>query len=222
MPRAGLTPRTASAYTSAPARSSGAGAFRRPWRLVARRRVRGCPAGLRRARVNLPGSCRRRRRQRVGLRLGGGAVLLPHRQPDLLAVDRDAAGAAIPSRTVWPLTPMTVTRISSPMTTRSPGRRVRISIEADYEAIRLAPACSRGGGVERRRRLLGSANSGACSGRSGVDHLVAAAVADHQRRAQVGGDVERVRGRAHGHVQRRSGGVLDAGALAILGARSRA
>src|SRR5581483_5959938 len=44
------------------------------------------------------------------------------------------SGAAIPRRTVWPLTSMTVTRTSSPITTRSPARRVSISMGRDYAA----------------------------------------------------------------------------------------
>ena len=88
-----------------------------------------------------------------------------------------------------PLTSMTVTRMSSPITTRSPGRRASISIAGDYEAIRDGFSETR----EQRRLQLGL--------RVGVDHLVAAALVDHQRGAQVGGDVERVRRRAHGHVQ---------------------
>ena len=73
----------------------------------------------------------RRGRQRVELRLlqQRGSPRSPRaRSPRGRSARR--LGAAMPRRTVCPLTDMTVTSTSSPITTRSPGRRVRISIAA--------------------------------------------------------------------------------------------
>src|ERR1700689_3886234 len=133
------------------------------------------------------------------------------------------SGAAMPRRTVCPLTPMTVTRISSPMTTRSPGRRVRISMTSDYEAIRGVPAGSALGSVDRRSGLgdlLGREREERCLERCllmRVDHLVSASLLDHQGRTQVGRDVKRVGGGTHRDEHSRRREVLDADQLLVLG-----
>src|SRR3954451_15988575 len=115
-------------------------------------------------------------------------------------------GAAMPIRTLEPLTSMTSTTTSSPTMIFSPGRRVMMSIlgTPPWRRIRGAsvPSLFLGG----PGRLLLEAGEQRCpDGGVGrlVDHLVAG-VAHHQdRRAEVGAEVVECGGWPHGDVHRR-------------------
>src|SRR3954447_12696135 len=110
-------------------------------------------------------------------------------------------GASMPSRTVWPRISMISTITSSPSITRSPARRVILSIGR-----------SRGVGGRRGREQRGPQRTAARL----VDHLVAATLPDQDRRLEVGGERLELLGGAHGDVDRHRGDVVKPKPLGFL------
>src|SRR5919204_642570 len=120
---------------------------------------------------------------------------------------RGLLGAAMPTRTVEPVTSITSIRTSSPTLIFSPARRVMMSIAG----LLLGERSDRDD-LLRGRPLEQRGPDGRVCGL--VDHLVAATTRDQDRRVEVGTKVlERV-GRANRHVD---GGVIGIGDPDALG-----
>src|SRR5271155_2494776 len=132
------------------------------------------------------------------------------------------SGAAMPTRTVCPLTSRIVTKTSPPITTRSPGRRVRISMNRHYGASALASRGEIPELMEREPRVrpgslaeceqMGLQFGAGC----GVQDLMPPSLPDGDRGTEIDDDVAWVGGRAHGHIELGGSWVLGADQLAVL------
>src|ERR1700712_3779327 len=109
-------------------------------------------------------------------------------------------GAAMPMRTLEPLTSITSTTTSSPIMTFSPGRRVMMSIARAYR---------RGsGGLDVLVGQAGEERRADRCVRRLVDDLVADGARDQDRGGEVRAEVLEGLGGADGHVDRGRLGVL--------------
>src|SRR3954451_15427793 len=128
-------------------------------------------------------------------------------------------GAAMPMRTLEPLTSITSTTTSSPTMIFSPGRRVMMSTGGFLLGVRVCwfERTERGSRGLRRRLLLEAGEEGSTDRgvRGLVDDLVALVAHDEDRRAQVGAEVLECGGGPDRHVDHRVLGARDPDALGL-------